>query len=168
MNITSTAVITTQMVDAAISRSLFLGTDLHPFLELLSRPVVDDVCDRGRPDEAVARLVARARGVDDRVDDECGDPVFDDEDQHRLRQKARLEHAPAVLVRDSALAAVTDRLDHRHPYVARGLFDSVDDRLHSVSNHHRLDFHHAAPPPLLKTTLGTKKEAPGAPERCSR
>ena len=29
MNITSTAVMTTQMVDAAINRSWLLGTDLH-------------------------------------------------------------------------------------------------------------------------------------------
>src|SRR5438876_14796 len=83
-------VMTTQIVDAAISRSLFLGTDLHPLLELLSRPVVDDIGDRRRPDEAVARFMAGARGVDDRVDGERGDPVLDDEDQHRLRQKARL------------------------------------------------------------------------------
>src|ERR1700704_1770243 len=91
MNITSTAAITTQIVDAAISRSLFLGTDLHPLLQLASRPVVDDVGDRGRPDEAVARFVPGTRGVDDGVDDELCNPVLDDEDQHRLRQKARLE-----------------------------------------------------------------------------
>src|SRR5437899_6241215 len=83
MNITSTAVMTTQIVDAAISRSLFLGTDLHPLLELLSRPVVDDAVDRRRPDQAVTRLVSGPRGVDDRIDDERRDPVFDDEDQHR-------------------------------------------------------------------------------------
>src|SRR5438034_9639902 len=57
MNITSTAVMTTQIVLAAISRSWFLGTDLH-LLQGLARPVVRDVLDGRRPDEAVARLVA--------------------------------------------------------------------------------------------------------------
>src|ERR1700710_2888934 len=124
MNITSTAVMTTQIVDAAISKSLFLGTDLNPLFELPPRPMVDDVRDLRRPDEAVARLVPGARCVDDCLGDERGDPVLDNEDQHRLWQEPRLEDASAVLVRDSALASVTDRFDHGHPHVARGLFDS--------------------------------------------
>src|SRR5436309_13908745 len=68
MNITRTAVTTTQIVLAAIRRSWFLGTDLHP-LEPAARPVVRDVRDLRRPDEAVARFVAAPRRVDDRVDD---------------------------------------------------------------------------------------------------
>src|SRR6478672_5918448 len=89
MNITSTAVITTQMVDAAINKSEFLGTGPDP-LELAPRSMVDDVGDLRRPDQAVAGLVAAAGGVDDRVDHELGQAVLDDEDQHRLRQEARL------------------------------------------------------------------------------
>src|SRR5690348_2452201 len=105
MNMTSTAVTTTQIVLAAISRSLFLGTDLH-LLECASRAVVDDVVDGARPDDPVAGLVAAARGVDDRGDDAAGDRVADDERELRLRQEARLEDTAAVLVRHTALAAV--------------------------------------------------------------
>src|SRR3979409_1706302 len=69
MNITRTAVTTTQIVLAAISRSLLaiaaLSTDLH-LLQLPARPVVCDVADRGRPDEPVARLGADTRRADDR------------------------------------------------------------------------------------------------------
>src|SRR5438128_613653 len=103
MNITSTAVTTTQIVLAAISRSLLvaiaaLSTDLH-LLQLPAGPVVRHVANRSGPDEAVARLVAAARSVDDRVDDGRRAMVVDDERQQRLRQEARLEHAAAVFVR---------------------------------------------------------------------
>src|SRR5213083_1928542 len=67
MNITSTAVTTTQIVLAAISRSWFSGTDFHP-LQIQTRPVMGHVRDRARPDDPVARLVAAAGGVDDRAD----------------------------------------------------------------------------------------------------
>src|SRR5438876_8278744 len=67
MNITSTAVTTTQIVLAAIRRSWFLGTDFH-LLELQTRPVVRDALDGREPDDSVARLVAAARRVDDRGD----------------------------------------------------------------------------------------------------
>src|SRR5438128_2721632 len=71
MNITRTAVTTTQIVLAAIRRSLLaiaaLSTDLH-LLQLPARAVVRHVSDRRRPDEAVARLVAAAGRVDDGVD----------------------------------------------------------------------------------------------------
>src|SRR5256885_5203667 len=97
MNITRTAVTTTQIVLAAISRSWFLGTDLH-LLDAPAGPVVRHVLDRTRPHEAVARLVAAAGGVDDRVDDPVGERVVDDERQQRLGQEPRLEDAPAVLV----------------------------------------------------------------------
>src|SRR3954470_19659464 len=100
MNITRTAVTTTQIVLAAISRSWFLGTDLH-LPESPSCAVVADAFDRGPPDDAVPRLVARAGGVDDRVDDRLGLVCCDDEDEHRLRQEARLEDAAPVLVRDA-------------------------------------------------------------------
>src|SRR5256885_4968963 len=99
MNITRTAVTTTQIVLAAISRSWFLGTDLH-LPDAPAGPVVRDVLDPGRPHEAVARLVAAAGGVHDRVDDRVREAVLDDERQHRLGEEARLEDSPAVLVRD--------------------------------------------------------------------
>src|SRR6266571_3364825 len=101
MNITSTAVTTTQIVPPAIRRSWFLGTDLHP-LELQTRPVVRDVRDGRRPDDPVARLVAAARRVDDRRDDAVGLLLRDDEDEQRLRQEPGLEDPPAVLVRHAA------------------------------------------------------------------
>src|SRR2546430_17573456 len=101
MNITRTAVTTTQIVLAAISRSWFLGTDLH-LPQAPARPVVRDVPDRRRPDEAVAGLVAAPSRVDDRVDDRVGQCVADDERQQRLGQETRLEDAPARLVRDPA------------------------------------------------------------------
>src|SRR4029079_8656376 len=82
MNMTSTAVTTTQIVLAAINRSLFLGTDFHP-LEGTPRSVVGDVLDRRGPDDPVARLVAAARGVDDRRQDLVGDRVRHDEDELR-------------------------------------------------------------------------------------
>src|SRR3954471_23437790 len=86
MNITSTAVMTTQIVDAAINKSEFLGTSPDP-LELAPGSMMDDVRDLGRPDEPVARLVATACGVDDGIDHELRQSVLDDEDQHRLRQE---------------------------------------------------------------------------------
>src|SRR3954453_12632939 len=85
MNMTSTAVMTTQIVDAAISRSWFLGTDPH-LPQPHPGPVVRDVVDRARPDEAVARLVAGARRVDDRRDHRFGAIRVHDECQQRLRQ----------------------------------------------------------------------------------
>src|SRR3954452_7503247 len=102
MNITSTAVTTTQIVLAAMSRSEFLGTDFH-LLQALARPVVRDVVDRRRPDQAVAGLVAALRGVDDRRHCRFGLVVVDDEDEHRLREEPRLEHAAPVLVGHAAL-----------------------------------------------------------------
>src|SRR5207302_10734213 len=71
MTMTRPAVTTTQIVLAAISRSLFaiaaLSTDLH-LLEASAGPVMRHAADRGRPDEPVTGLVAAARGIDDRVD----------------------------------------------------------------------------------------------------
>src|SRR3954469_14465950 len=97
MNMTSTAVTTTQMVDAAISRSWFLGIDLH-LLQLLAGPVVRDVVDGARPDHPLPRIVAAAARARDRVGDRLGDRVVDDEREHRLRQEARLEHPAAIFV----------------------------------------------------------------------
>src|ERR1041384_1353632 len=131
MNITSTAVTITQIVLAAISRSLFLGTDFH-LLERAPRPVGRDVPDGARPDDPVARLVAAARRVDDRRDDLLADPVRHDEHEHRLRQEARLEDASAVLVGHAALATVPDRLDHRDADVAGLFLDRVDHRLDAL------------------------------------
>src|SRR5207302_295572 len=78
MNMTSTAVMTTQMVDAAISRSWFLTID-GDLLQARSCAVVGDVRDRAGPDEPVARFVAAARGVGDRRDDVVDDRIADDE-----------------------------------------------------------------------------------------
>src|SRR3954454_13999613 len=78
MNITRTAVTTTQIVDAAMSRSWFSGID-GDLLQACPGPVVHDVLDSRRPAQAVARLVAAARGVDDRVDHVVDDAVGDDE-----------------------------------------------------------------------------------------
>src|SRR5437868_2315409 len=111
MNMTRTAVMTTQIVLAAISRSWFLGIDLH-LLQALARPVVCDVLDGARPHDPVARLVAASRGVGDRLDRRLGPVVLDDEDEQRLGQEARLEDAPPVLVGHATLASVTDGLDH--------------------------------------------------------
>src|SRR6476469_5379422 len=94
MKMTRIAVTTTQIVEAAISRSWFLGTDLD-LLQARARPVVHDVRDGCRPAETVSRLVAAACGVDDRGDDVVDVTVRDDEHEHRLRQEARLEHAAA-------------------------------------------------------------------------
>src|SRR5579884_2755724 len=151
MNMTRTAVTTTQTVETAISSSWLLGTDLR-LLQPPARAVVHHVLDPRGPDEAVARLVAAPRGIDDRVDDELLQPVLDDEDEERLRQEPRLEDAPAVLVRHAALPAVTDRLDHRHADVARRFLDRVDHRLHPFPDHRRLHLDH---PLLLRSR--TKK-----------
>src|SRR6266567_9285522 len=71
MNITSTAVTTTQIVLAAIRRSPLLaaktrlGTGLD-LLQLLPGPVVDDVAHVRLPDEPVAGLVAASGRIRDR------------------------------------------------------------------------------------------------------
>src|SRR5436309_8309675 len=113
MNITRTAVRITQIVLAAISRSWFLGIDLD-LPEPQARPVVGDAEDGARPDEPVPRLVAAPCGVDDRRGHRVGELVVDHEGEQRLGQEARLEDAAAVLVRNTTLPAVADRLDHRH------------------------------------------------------
>ena len=69
--------------------------------------------------------------------------VLDDEDQQRLRQEARLEDAPAVLVRDPALPAVADRLDHRHAHVPGRVLDRVDHRLDALADDDGLDLDHS-------------------------
>src|SRR6516164_4107370 len=79
MNMTRTAVTTTQIVLAAIRRSWFLGIELS-LLEPQGRPVVGHVADRSRPDDPVARLVAAPRCVGDRRDDGVGLLVGDHED----------------------------------------------------------------------------------------
>src|SRR4051812_43340114 len=134
MNITSTAVTTTQIVLAATRSSVLLaaktrlgiGVDL---LQLPSGPVVDDVPDVRLPDEPVARLVAAPGRIRDRERDLVRDLVADEERQVRLRQEAGLEHPTAVLVGDPALPSMTDRLDHRHADVPGGVLDGVDHGL---------------------------------------
>src|SRR5690242_14258640 len=141
MNITSTAVTTTQIVDAAMSRSWFLGID-GDLLHARAGPVVCDVRDRRDPHEAVARLVSAPSGIDDRSDDVVDDRVLDDEDELRLRQEPRLEDATAVLVCDAALLPVADRLDHRDAHVAGRVLDGVDDGLDPLSDDDCLDLDH--------------------------
>src|SRR5438477_3309223 len=151
MNITRTAVMTTQIVDAAIRRSC-LDTRLH-LLEARSCSVVLDVGHRAGPAEAVARLVAGVRCVDDRADHVGDDVIGDDEDELCFRQEARLEDAAAVLVRDAALAPVTDRLDHRHADVPGCVLDRVDHRLDALPDDDGLDLvHYAATSSSSSTT----------------
>src|SRR4051794_36560691 len=142
MNITSTAVTTTQIVLAAISRSWFLGTDLH-LPEFPSGPVVADALDRRRPDDPVTRLVTGAGRVDDRAHHSLRPVGGDDEDEHCLRQEPRLEDPAAVLVRDSALLAVADGLDHRHAHVSGRLLDRVDDGLDALPDDDGFNLDHA-------------------------
>src|SRR5690349_15340929 len=91
MNMTSTAVMTTQIVEAAMSRSWFLTID-RDLLQARAGAVVSDVRNRRDPDEAVSRFVAATGGVDDRRHDVVDDRVADDEDEHRLWQEPRLEN----------------------------------------------------------------------------
>src|SRR5439155_3398273 len=140
MNMTSTAVMTTQIVLAATRRSL-LDTRLH-LLEPASRAVVHHVVDSTAPHDPVTGFVSAPRRVGDHRSDVVGDLVLDEEDQERLRQEARLEHATAVLVRDAALAAVPDRLDHGHADVPGRLLDCIDHGLDPLPDHHRLHLHH--------------------------
>src|SRR3954454_13050713 len=142
MKMTRIAVTTTQIVEAAINRSWFLGTDLD-LLQACARSVVHDVGHGCRPAEAVSRLVAAARGVDDRGDDVLDVPVGDDEHQHRLRQEPGLEDTAAVLVCHAALASVTDRLDHRDADVSGRVLDRVDHRLDTLADDYRFDLVHA-------------------------
>src|SRR4051812_43114314 len=113
MNMTRIAATTTQIVLAAIRSSWLLSNEVH-LLEPLRGAVMRDVRDGRCPNDPVAGLVAAARGVDDRVDDFVRLQVVDDEDEQRLREEARFEDAPAVLVRHASLAAVADCLDHGH------------------------------------------------------
>src|SRR5581483_3106877 len=145
MNITRTAATTTQIVLAAMRRSELSGTDLH-LLEEPPGAMVRHVLRRRAPADPVARLVAAPRGVDDRRLHPLGDLVLHEEDQHRLRQEARLEHTAAVLVGDPALPAVPDRLDHGHADVPGRILDRVDHGLDPLADHHRLNLHHPLPP----------------------
>src|SRR5213078_3727013 len=91
MNMTSTAVMTTQMVDAATSRSWFETLDIgRDPLQARARAVVHDVGHRRRPAQAVPGLVAALRRVDDRRDDAVEDLVRHHEHEHCLREEARL------------------------------------------------------------------------------
>ena len=120
-----------------------------------------DVGDLRRPDEPVAGLVATACRIDDRVDDQLDQAVLDDEDEHRLRQKTRLEDATSILVRHAAFAAVADRLDHGHTDVAGCVLDRVDHGLDTLPDHDRLHLHHR-----LLLVFGHKKR-PRATRRWS-
>src|SRR5262245_29636253 len=152
MNITSTAVTTTQIVLAAMRRSL-LDTRLH-LLQLASRAVVHHAVDARAPHDPVARLVAAPGRVADRGGDLLGEIVLDEEDQHRLRQEPRLEDATAVLVRDAALPPVSDGLDHGYADVPGRLLDCIDHGFDPLPDHHRLHLHHLGLPRLGSTKKG--------------
>ena len=51
-------------------------------------------------------------------------------------------------MRDSALPAVADRLDHRHPDVTGLLLDRVDHDLDPLAQDNRLDLDHQRPVPF--------------------
>src|ERR1700693_4825036 len=95
MNITRTAVMTTQIVDMPTSRSC-LDIRGDPF-QARARSVVHDVRHGGGPAEPVTRLVTAPRRIDDRCDHVADDPVGDDEDEQRLRQEPRLKYPAAIL-----------------------------------------------------------------------
>src|SRR3954470_7158645 len=103
MNITSTAARTTHTVEMA-TRSSCLDTELH-LLETTAGAVVRHASHRRRPADPVSAVVAAARRIDDRVEHRVHELVRHDEHEERLGEKARLEHAAAVLVRDAALAS---------------------------------------------------------------
>src|SRR2546423_126390 len=140
MNITSTAVTTTQIVLAATRRSL-LDTRLH-LLQAAPRPVMDHVVDGAAPDDPVAGVMAAPRGIADHGRHLVCDLVLDEKDQQRLRKEARLEHATAVLVCDAALAAMPDGLDHGYADVPGRLLDCIDHGFDPLPDHHRLHLHH--------------------------
>src|SRR5262245_43112428 len=74
------------------------------------------------------------------------------EDQLRLRQEARLEDAPPVLVGDPALAAVADRLDHGDSDMT-GVLHRVDHGFDPLPDHDCLDLHPAHDPLLSSRTV---------------
>ena len=149
---------TTQTVLVAIASS-FVRHPTSTSSSCLPGSVVGDVRTTGvvqqmpSPDSLPLRAASTIAAMTS-----VGDLVADDERQVRLRQEARLEHAPAVLVRDPALAAVADRLDHRHADVARLLLDRVDHRLDALADHDRLDLDH---PRLLASD---QQKSPRTPE----
>src|SRR6185503_20084372 len=109
--------------------------------------------------EAVAALVAAARGIGDRRGGRRRELVRDDEGEQRLGQEAGLEHPPPVLVRDPALAPVADRLDDRHAHVAGLLLDRVDHRLHALAQDDRLYLLHVTTS-LRRSTRTTSRQTP--------
>src|SRR5207249_1304479 len=80
--------------------------------------------------------------------------------QERLRQEPRLEDAPAVLVRDPALAAVPDRLDDGHADVPGLLLDGVDHDLDALAEDHRLDLDHQPTTSLRRSRNVTSRHIP--------
>src|SRR3954453_12692063 len=121
------------------------GRSSSPHLELLEShagAVVRHVVDAARPHETVARFVAAPRSVRHRRHDAGCDPVLDHEREQRLRQEARLEDATTVLVRDAALASVTDCLDDGHADVTGLVLDGVDHRLDALAHDDGLDLDH--------------------------
>jgi len=97
------------------------------------------------------------------VHDASRDVVCDHERQERLRQEARLEDAAAVLVRDPALLAVADCLDHGHAHVPGRILDRVDHGLDALPYDYCLDFDHPPSFTLRQTAcFRAQKNAPGA------
>ena len=142
MNITSTAVMTTQIVDCR-DQQIVLRHRLHLLEALLPVRLCMTFSTGVVQHEPVARLVAAARRVDDRGDRPRSTmSSATTKIEQRLRQEPRLEDAAAVLVRDAALAAVADRLDHRHADVAGRVLDGVDHRLDALTDDDRFDLVH--------------------------
>ena len=83
--------------------------------------------------------------------------VGHDEREQRLRQEARLEDAPSVLVRDPALAPVTYRLDDRHAHVPGLLLDGVDHDLDAFPQDDCLDLGHVTTS-LRRSTSRTSRQ----------
>ena len=103
MNMTSTAATTTQIVEAAIARSLLLtrptsssGRPVRLCIALQTGVVQTIPSPDSCPVRAVSTIVSTTASARSSVDDE---------DQQRLREEARLEDAAAVLVRDPAAGA---------------------------------------------------------------
>ena len=92
--------------------------------------------------------------------------VLDHEDEQSLRQKPRLEDSSPVLVRDDALAAVADRLDHRDADVPGLLLDGVDHRLDPLTDHHSLDLDHVHLPFRTNKKPSGIRRIPKAPVPC--
>ena len=142
MNITSIAARTTQTVLAAMASSLLSSSDLH-LLEAavpvrwcvtLKTGVVQQIPS---PDSWPVRAASTIASTTASASSSRTTNV-----SCALGRNRDSKTRPAVLVRDAALAAVPDRLDHRDADVTGVLLDRVHHRLDPVADDDRLDLHH--------------------------